>query len=273
MQRRAIALGGAHYAECRTISAFIAQVRPVVDRMPNHGEERGTYVGMLLRVHGWLHSLDALGHPTHFQAIAAGARSLLELAVDARLLATGREQWRKLLAWEESAKLKEAERILRFYENRDPPTRFDLEPYQQYVRNHRERIRDMRPEHWPREQRARSHHPPRWTGQSLADDAVRARLGEYHARWSGQLNWSTHGSGLASVRYLNEDEFPAVVALALHLCAEFARAFVGDILKLLNCADAIMDERLRQLDAERQAAHDAEYDAVMQAGSDQPATG
>jgi hypothetical protein len=180
----------------------------------------------------------------------------LELAIDLALLHHDRANHTpvKMLAWERSAKLKAAERTQRCFAGRAVPP--EHQPRIDFVNNQGVAIRAERAATWPGRARPDSH-PDRWTDRSLEADAEAAdRLGGYGFRdyYDGrfaELCWGTHGSGLAGVRFISEEQFPGLIAFAFHDAAWLAVLVSELTLRYFGQFDAIMEERFKVMEAER----------------------
>jgi len=256
----AFAHGDAFFAECNIVGTFVdASVRPVVQRAFDKSKpEHSTYLGALLRVTGWLRSLAKLNHPGDFQAIVAGSRALFEIAVDLTLLHhdPNAHSHEMLVAWEQSAKLKFAEGIERHYKAASKAVPVDHADAMTFATRERTHIHSQRLKYWPNAKN-KPHHPDRWTGRSLPDDAHVAdkvasySFEEFYATRFSQLCWNTHGSGLAGVRLVTEEHFPGVSALGFSESARFSCIAGELVLRLFGKHDAISEARFRKLASDR----------------------
>lgn len=262
-QTPAFAAGDANFAECKMVHDFIGtSVRPVVERaLDKTNPAHATYFGALLRVHAWLRSLGKLNHPGDFQAAVSGSRALFEILVDLTLLHHDPKSYshEKIVAWERSASLKYAEGIKRFYDEGNKPVPDDHREAVAFLAQETAAIHALRRTHWPRKD-GKASHPDRWTGQPLADDAERADqlapqgLREFYAARFMPICWSTHGSGLAGVRKLREENFPAVIALGFGESARFAAASAELVVRLFGQYDGIAEARFKALERDRLTA-------------------
>ena len=241
------ALANAAFQTCQRVHDFVGEtVRPIVDRTSPTTEEERTYLGGLLRAHAWLRSLNKLNHPGDFQAVAAGARSLYEIAVDNTLLLLHPdESWEKMKAWEESTKFKASQALVRFFVQAGEPLPSVHSPSQAFVKTEALRVKALRDRYWG------GSHPPsnRWTGRDLRTDAVRADALEpagltrfYDTRYR-MLCWDTHGSALLTVRNLDERLFPGLTAQAFRDASEMGLRTAELILRLVDEFDPITQVR------------------------------
>lgn len=253
----AMAVGAAQFEDVVTVRDFMRDmVRPVVQRFAKDDHEDGTIHGLFLRALAWLGTLAELKHPQHFQAAVAGTRTLLEVCVDLALLHHDRTTFTpaKVIAWERSAKLKAAERTKRCFEGRTLPNEY-VERIQ-FIDRNGDAIRAERASVWPGRKKPKQH-PPRWTGRELDDDAKVADdfggygLRDYYDGKFAELCWGTHGSGLAGVRFVSEDHFPAIIAFAFQDSARLGTLASELSLRYFDKFDSILQARFRELERER----------------------
>lgn len=255
----ATAIANAAFVECEDVRNFLARhVRPLIER-PERSEEGAsadaTVHGALLRVLAWMFTLGKLDDPMHFQADLAAVRAIFEIAVDLSLLQhdPAHHQSAQIVIWERSAKLALAEKTREYYER----TGADIDPSHterlRFARVNGPEIRRQRRETWPN-RRKPEQHPSRWTGRTLRDDAHRAEaLGGYgfaafydlrYAEWC----WGTHGSGLASVRAISPETFPAIAAFSLREAAQLGLVAGRLVLEYSGLWDAVMAVRFEHLE-------------------------
>jgi hypothetical protein len=256
----AFAHADAFFAECGVVEDFFAKsVRPIVDRtFDKNRPEHHTYLGALLRITAWLRSLLKLNHPGDFQPVVAGSRALFEMAVDLTLLHHRPQDHShdKIVAWEQSAKLKHAEGIERFYVSTGKTVPSEHSDAVRFIARERSKVHALRRQYWPRRDN-KPEHPDRWTGRNLPEDARAAdqcasyEFGEFYAARFAHLCWNTHGSGLAGVRLLTENHFPGVSALGLAEGVRFAIIGGELVLRLFDKHDSITEARLRELEKRR----------------------
>jgi hypothetical protein len=254
----AFALGAARFEDILSVRNFMREkVRPVLTGFSNaSNESEATVYGTFLRGHAWLDTMAELKHPQHFQAAIAGTRALFEICIDLALLHHDRLNYppSKIVAWERSAKLKAAERTKRCFEGRPLPD----EHIERVAFADREgnSIRALRSNTWPGRTKPESH-PDRWTTRSLEDDAKAVDgfgnygMRDYYDGRFAELCWSTHGSGLAGVRFIPEEHFPALIAIAFNDSADLGTLIARFALQYFGKLDAILEARFAELAAER----------------------
>lgn len=255
-----MALTNMHFEDCKTVLEFMqTKVRPVIERFSKNDHADGTVKGAFLRAQAWLATFSKLDDPSHFQAVIAGTRTLFEIAIDLTLMHHDRTAYpvEKMFAWEESAKLKAAERTRDFYANAGRSVPDHLEPRVDFIARQDTRIAASRLKWWPRADGVTGRHPDRWTGRSLPEDASAADafapygFREFYDGRFAELCWGTHGSGLAGVRYLTPEAFPGICAMAFEDAAEFAMQVSRFVLLYFGKFDEILQARFRQIEEER----------------------
>ena len=120
----------------------------------------------------WLQSLSKLLSPGDYQAHAAGMRATLELTTDCCLLgysANPTEDDAAIREWEDSARLKHSEGLVRLREGQaEQPFLGAFENPRSWVAREGPRIRASRARRWGGD------HPKRWTRRDLGTDCERA---------------------------------------------------------------------------------------------------
>jgi hypothetical protein len=246
----------AKYETIVLVRDFVQQkVRPVVERSAKEEGHDGTVYWLLLRTLGWLGTLGELKEPQHFQAAMGGTRALLEVAIDLALLHHDRanQTTARVAAWERSAKLHAAEKIQERFQGRALPKEHNVKIA--FIARDGAAIRAERGVAWPGRKKPASH-PGRWTGRSLEHDAAAADsyggfgFADYYAGRFSELCWSTHGSGLAGIRFIPEHDFPGLIAVAFDDSARWAKLGAELALRYYDKFDAIAEARFRQLGRE-----------------------
>jgi hypothetical protein len=189
-----------------------------------------------LRLVAWMHSVAQLQSPSDFQAVFAAARAMLEITVDAVLLQHLSDAVAQLADWEESAKLKHAEAISRFYAGRQAPPEF--REAIEFVRREGAVVTARRTGRGWVTPNGATRHPERWTSRNLGDDVKRAdsfepglNLEETYETKYRQMCWYVHASGAVGLRGLGVDMFPALGGLTLKTCSTLAVAYAKLMLK------------------------------------------
>lgn len=199
-----------------------------------NSSERDTRLKALYaRAFFWMESLEKLANPHDYQAIVTCNRSLFELAIDLVLLSQGGQYTPdKMYWWEQSAKLKAAESLVRFYTQRGSSVPDAHNSSVNFIRNKKTTIETQRQALWNTNK-----HPPRWTGSSdMSVDAKEAdnfrrdeiledfgtTLQEFYETQMRRMHLSVHGSGLALERYLDSQGFYIVCGLGYKWSTDLA---------------------------------------------------
>jgi hypothetical protein len=189
-----------------------------------------------LRLVAWMHSVTQLQSPSDFQAVFAAARAMLEITIDAVLLQHLSDAVAQLADWEESAKLKHAEAISRFYAGRQAPSEF--REAIEFVQREIAAVTARRTRRGWVTPTGATRHPERWTSRNLGDDAKRAdsfelglNLEETYETKYRQMCWYVHASGAVGLRGLGAEMFPALGGLTLRTCSTLAVAHAKLMLK------------------------------------------
>jgi hypothetical protein len=201
------------------------------------GHRGASIKGLWMRAYAWMQTIGRLNNPLDIQAISVGNRALLEITVDLILLhhdKTNKSGW-KMIWWGESEKLKASEQVVNFYSEQKLAVPDRYEAQEEFYRNRKSIIEDMRKTLWPNRKNPASH-PDRWTGKgSLFDDIVDAdklygfvvkdeigfTLAEYYRTEYRKMNWRIH-SGVASFLNQPPQAFNYSCGFALKACADFA---------------------------------------------------
>jgi hypothetical protein len=144
------------------------------------------------------------------------------VTIDAVLLGSKTFMEDRVLAWEQSAKLKQVDAAIRYYERLGQPVpEARSKAYGGFQRS-RATIERCRAQFgW-------KGHPDRWTGRGLLDDARAAdklengfRFEEWYETRYREVCWNVHSSAFV-MRSLDKDHFPAMMMFAFKTGAELA---------------------------------------------------
>lgn len=252
-QSEAMALSAALFAECRVVSDFVSSyVRTRIPEPTTLSEADQVILRQFLRIDAWLRTLAKLNSPADFQAVSSGCRALLEVAVDIVLLSKNRSDFVKLVAWEESAKLKHAQAVETFclktkkdFSKTNPEMAQFLLDFRQVVEANRQKYG------WKKN--GKIGHVDRWTAQGLAADCIVADQSQklfafeefYESRYR-ELCWNVHGSGLV-VAPVGVDAFPFLAGQAFRECAQLGQVAGEVVLKSLGQWDTEVEKAFSKL--------------------------
>lgn len=218
------------------------------------------FAGGFLRSIAWLSSLMRLTSPADFQAVFSGSRALLEITVDAVLLQHEPDAPARMRDWEDSAKLKHAQAIERYFAGRSAP----LESRHAIAFAQREatRINAARTARGWVAGNGNPRHPERWTTRGLGDDALAADTFEaglglretYETKYR-QMCWYVHGSAAVGLSGIGAENFPILGGLMFRTCSKLSVAHAKLLVRYTNLWETPYDghpwaelfEQLRQM--------------------------
>jgi hypothetical protein len=180
-------------------------------------DRENCFLATYYRTAGIVDSLLCLDNSKHFQAAAILARSLFELAVDARLVDKIPTGWMKMVFFVEVEKLRCAKQMIVF-SKANPNRGTDVLSQVEFLAKNEARIDHNRRTLWPPKNPSFKRPPElkHWSELTLAERA--ALLGEpFDAMYKfhyPRLSWYVH-SGLTGVINLPAEFFPTVHGLAL----------------------------------------------------------
>jgi Family of unknown function (DUF5677) len=161
-----------------------------------------------------LSSMIALNNVKHFQAAAMLARSVLELAVEIRLIDLMPDAVLRMVAFQRLEKLKAAQKAIRFAANHTLQFATDLTSYNEFIKVHQTSIEAIATSLWGT---LKVRH---WSNRHLSEQVK--LLGEpfeeiYHSLYK-QLSWHVH-AGLAGVANMKPEAFPYVFGVSCQIAA------------------------------------------------------
>lgn len=191
----------------------------------NKKSKEDTFFGLFCRVICLMKTLRKCNDNTDFQTISHANRALLELATDHILLHHDKSDgYLRMRAWEESAKLKAAERIIQYYAEKGEalPEHFDAQ--MKFIATDKTTIMSQRQQFWCQD----THPNTRWTNCMLDKDVEHAdslegtNLKTIYCTEYQRMNWMTHGSGLTGLRYMEPSGFMNLCGLSYAACNDLA---------------------------------------------------
>lgn len=152
-------------------------------------------------------------------------------------------------SWEQSAKLKVAEELKKYYASQGLAIPDEHTPFLDFIRDNKTFIEHARLQLWPN---LKGKHPSnRWTGApglledaQLADqywgsaikDEIGTTLTEFYQTEYRKINLNVHGSALAGIRGIRPEGFHIICALTFKSCTHFAVLYTKIILNDYNFA-------------------------------------
>lgn len=201
-------------------------VRPLIDASAERDEPSAVVFGQFLRVDAWLRTICKLNEPADFQAVAAACRALLETTIDIALIHHQPQEWERLVAWEKSAKHKQAVLLAAYLANANVKPAADQKEAIAFAAREKKSVESLRKKLGWVKKDGSTRHPERWTNRSLSDDAKRAdgcglpfRFEYFYETEYRRLCWLVHGSAFP-LRQVAPQHFPAIAALLFPSCGD-----------------------------------------------------
>ena len=219
-------------------------VAPQLENPPPTSPIEATAYTLYARVALWCGTIVRLDQPGDFQALASGARALLETCVDLALLVQDRRRHLRMLAWEESARWEHAADIVRHHRGTVPDE--DRVIQDEYASN-KARILALRKTVW-----GNAKHPTRWFGRTF-EEAVREAdralnhsfpLLDIYEKHHSLLCWNIHGSTGIPLRGVPPSAHRLLCGYAYLVSAQFAVLTSRLSLELMARSTESLQERL-----------------------------
>ncbi len=269
---QALRMAATYHAQYKeALVPFLLELRPLADQAALKGDEQNHFAGVLHRAIAWALSLSRLDEPYDFQAVVAASRALFEMTVDLVLLHFDPNGYplNMILTWEESAQLKAAERVVKYHDDRGITLPAHHKIKKDFIAREGATIEAKRIALWPS---FNGRHPDRWTSHNLGVDADAAEvlwpghgLAEYYSARYPELNWNLHGSGLAGIRKIRTENFPAIGAFALEESSRFLRAIAELVLRRIGWT-AEYETAMQKLEEKMGLASAAAWLSFQEAG-------
>jgi hypothetical protein len=211
---------GQFYAVLKGVSEFDKlEVNGVIRTLLTPSDREKCFIATYLRGSANVATLLELKWPKDFQAINMLARTLFELAVDARLINVIPKAPEKMIAFVDVEKLKCARKILKFHASHAVP-KVDTSIYSSFVASEATRIGGLRSSLWPGLEKL-SH----WSGMNLPDRTKLLKAFPFEKLYEinyPHLSWQVH-SGLTGVINLKAATFTTMCGCAFILAADSYR--------------------------------------------------
>jgi hypothetical protein len=214
------------------------------------GQKEGLVLTVFSRSQLWVRTLRKLDHHYDFPALYAGARFLLEAAVDVALLHISKTavEVERYIFWDMSSQLKTAQQVVGHFARKGRSSEAGAAALE-FINARGKEIADLRKKHFG----GRDKHPDRWTGRGLLKDAAEADrgcascLGYLHGRLEdlvatsyGAMSASVHGAGFGLTRGRDDDwwriQYDAMMVTSLRLGLASARTVVHEFAPRVEAA-------------------------------------
>lgn len=243
---------------------------PILDGLINPPECDIRLMALYQRVFLWMQSLEKLSSPQDFQGIVTCNRALFELTIDMILLSAGGLIYtpERMYWWEQSAKLKAAEALVRYYTDAGQAVPHTYDAQVDFIQRKKTIVEQQRTSLWNR-----TKHPQRWTGQSdmsvdakeadkfrsneIAEDLDSSLL-EFYETQMRRMHMTVHGSGLANERYLSREGFYVMCGLGYKWSTDLALFCTKLIMRDFGFSTYLpaLNEEWEQVKAERLLIYD-----------------
>jgi Family of unknown function (DUF5677) len=249
----AFALASGTFQGLVTVSQFVrTTVRSRVDAAGVKNDGSAVLFGQLLRVDAWLRSLCKLNEPGDFQGVAAACRALLETTIDIALLSHNITDYEQVVAWEDSAKMNYAEKLVAYFARKGQASPSEHRAVVSFASNQKVQIDTLRKTFgWKERKTGKPRHPDRWTNRTLSDDVkVVDKFGhgfqfeQFYEVEYRKLCWLVHGAGLA-VRPITTDHFPGLPGLLFPHCGDLAMVASEIVLRHLGAWSTECEEEFK----------------------------
>jgi len=216
------------------------EVRGVVNTLVMPKDRDVCIKGCYLRAYANVESILVLKRTSDVQAIAMIARTLLELAVDLKLMNTETDSVKKMLAFVDVEKLRSARRISQF--KKDHPSAIVDEAYEKFADSEGTRIDAERALLWPGVKNSDLKH---WAHLNMAQRAKRinGELEELYAVYYSQLSLYVH-SGMTGVVNLQKETFRAIAGVAFNIIIKSYIAIMAFVIEEYKISKA--NEKIRE---------------------------
>ncbi len=212
----------AYFQGTDSIRHFVVSViEPVLTGQLKFDDRQTAIVGTYYRIVGWLKALGELNSLPHYQAVAAGARSLFELLLDIKLIQsdTTGELAKKFHAFPEVEKYRVAINLIS-YCNMNNNTRIECTNQRNFVDGVTKKaaIESLIIQHWGRNKKNKPIWPDHWSGLNIAQRAE--KLGqdykELYVEFFPFLSWHIH-SGSTGYAGLKPETLESAFGLMHHM--------------------------------------------------------
>lgn len=207
-------------AVVKSLSEFDDQkMKAVLAGQLNLSEKEKAFYGLYLRIRGYVLSVLRLDRHQDFQSVISLSRSVLEVAVDIKLLSIGKiaDGVDKLFAFHNVQRLKAARKAVEMESKFGTDATIEKE----WIKNNESKVELEHKRLWGTDKRGNPLKVDHWTGLDFTS-RVKEAGGDFE-RWHGEhyarTNWHVH-SGLAGFLGASEDALALAQGLGYALIAQ-----------------------------------------------------
>jgi hypothetical protein len=217
-----------------------AEIRDTMDTLLLPKDRDISFKANYSRAHTNVESILVLKRITDFQAIAMIARTLMELAIDVKLIDLVQDAAERMAAFADVEKLRTARRIVAFKKSH-PDVLVDRN-YERFVDSEGTRIDAHRTAMWPGIKNTDLRH---WAHLNLAERAAKVggELEELHAIYYPQLSLYVH-SGLTGIVNMSKEGFQALAGVTFNVVIKSYMAILTELIRAYKLYSA--NEKIRE---------------------------
>lgn len=201
----------AFYKGTVEVSKFAGSVMiPLLRGQINLNDKEKSIVGTYYRMYLWIRSMVAMNGRIYFQAAAAAARSLFELLLDMKILATDKTgQWvERFHVFPEIEKFRVAGNLMSFCDSHPNIVIRDVSHRRAFInkQGRRQRIHQSIVKYWGRTKKGKPNRPEHWTGKKVQKRAhhLGLKYEELYIRVYPLLSWYIHSGSTGYVDFSPE---------------------------------------------------------------------
>ena len=224
----------------KSVSEFDkAEIRGTMDTLLLPKDRDICFKANYSRAYTNVDSILVLKRMSDFQAIAMIARTLMELAIDVKLINIVEQAVEKITAFSDVEKLRTAKRIVVFKASH--PDALVDQSYEKFANSEGARINANRAAIWPGVKNADLRH---WAHLNLTERAVKVggELEELHAIYYPQLSLYVH-SGLTGIVNIPKKGFQALAAVTFNVIIKSYIAILTELIREYKLSSA--NEKIR----------------------------
>lgn len=204
------------FAESEMITILKGQI--------NLSDKEKAIVGTYYRMYAWIRSMVAINGRTHFQGAAAAARSLFELLLDIKMLATDKtgELVKRFHAFPEIERFRVAKNIVSFCNDHPNDTKIDDSHQRAFINEpgKQQAVDQAIVSYWGITKTGKPNRPEHWTEKNVQERArnLGLKYEELYVEVYSLLSWYIH-SGSTGYAGLSEETIEEVFGWA-HIIAQ-----------------------------------------------------
>ena len=208
------------------LNYWVFHLKAVMQGLVGPKPRERAVLGLFYRAMGYVSSIRRLNHPMHVQAIAASARSLLELGLDMALFSQDQtnDSVDRIVAFTRVERYRVAKKLVDFYAGRPVPADLSLSQQQATVADVVETaaVEALVQQYWGRNRTRKVKWPKHWSTFPEIRGRAEHVGGPWEERYVQQyymFSWHIH-SGLVGVADLPKEAFEIVASQAYGLSTD-----------------------------------------------------